>query len=215
MQIKLIFTRKVLASFWKRGFLELGSGLFKYRSVNQDTIVNVSRISCQNESEKIKFFAVNNGSRLRAFIVAMNDDYVFYTGLTSAGANGYIHIRLQRPFQTLELASNRGLRKSVQLMEKENWYNWWFFDSNSSSISLVGVSGLWTLSLPECLMEFCKVTLTFEYRKPMMWPFKWKLSACTYTWCYLFVKLLENEIWKFGRNLPLATFGSESGNIFI
>ena len=38
--------------------------------------------------------------RLRASIVAMNDDYVFYTGLTSAGANGYIHIRLQRPFQT-------------------------------------------------------------------------------------------------------------------
>ena len=28
-------------------------------------------------------------------------------------------------------------------------------------------------------------------------------------WCYLFVKILENEIWKFGRNLPLATFGSE------
>ena len=116
---------------------------------------------------------------------------------------------------TLELASNRGLRKSVQLMEKENWYNWWFFDSNSSFIALVGVTGLSTLSLPECLMEFCKVTLTFEYRKPMMWPFKWKLSPCTYTWCYLFVKLLENKIWKFGRNLPLATFGSETGNIFI
>ena len=66
----------------------------------QDTIVNVSRISCQNESEKIKFFPVNNGSRLRAFIVAMNDDYVFYTGLTSARANGDIHIRLHRPFQT-------------------------------------------------------------------------------------------------------------------
>ena len=43
----------------------------------------------------------------------------------------------------------------------------------------------------------------------MMWPFKWKLSACTFTWCYLFVKIFENEIWKFGRNLPLATFGSE------
>ena len=28
---------------------------------------------------------------LRASIFAMNDDYVFYTGLTSAGANGYIH----------------------------------------------------------------------------------------------------------------------------
>ena len=33
MQIKLIFTRKVvhLASFWKWGFLELGSGLLLYR----------------------------------------------------------------------------------------------------------------------------------------------------------------------------------------
>ena len=43
----------------------------------------------------------------------------------------------------------------------------------------------------------------------MMWPFKWKHSACTFTWCYFFVKILENEIWKFARNLPLATFGSE------
>ena len=49
-------------------------------------------------------------------------------------------------------------------------------------------------------------------RNPMMWPFKWKLSACTFTWCYLFVKILENEILKFGRNLPLATFGSERVN---
>ena len=65
--------------------------------------------------------------------------------------------------------------------------------------------------MPEYLMEFCKATLTFEVcrRNPMMWPFKWKLSACTFTWCYLFVKILENEMWKFGRNLPLATFGSE------
>ena len=43
----------------------------------------------------------------------------------------------------------------------------------------------------------------------MMWPFKWKLSTCTFTWCHLFLKILENEIWNFGRNLPLATFGSE------
>ena len=46
-------------------------------------------------------------------------------------------------------------------------------------------------------------------RNPIVWPFRWKLSACTFTWCYLFVRILENEIWKFGRNLPLATFGSE------
>ena len=43
----------------------------------------------------------------------------------------------------------------------------------------------------------------------MMWPFKWKLSACTYTWCYLFFKILQKEIWKSVWNLPLATFGSE------
>ena len=43
----------------------------------------------------------------------------------------------------------------------------------------------------------------------MLLPFKWKLSACTYTWCCLFFKILQNEIWKSGRNLPLATFGSE------
>ena len=48
---------------------------------------------------------------------------------------------------------------------------------------------------------------------PMMWPFKWKLSACNLTWCYLFVKILENEIWKFGQNLPLATFSSERINV--
>ena len=103
---------------------------------------------------------------------------------------------------------------------------------------------LLTRSLPECLMEFCKVNLTYEsvdeilwcddsnetssavlshgtiYSvcssnfwvrgwNPMMWPFKWKLSACTVTFCYLFVKILESEIWKFGQILPLATFGSE------
>ena len=46
-------------------------------------------------------------------------------------------------------------------------------------------------------------------QNPMMWPFKWKLSAYTFTWCYLFLKIFENEMWNFGWNLPLATFGSE------
>ena len=30
-----------------------------------------------------------------------------------------------------------------------------------------------------------------------------------------FLKILENEIWKFGRNLPLAMFGSERVNLII
>ena len=82
------------------------------------------------------------------------------------------------------------------------------FSSNSDKFCI-----LLTLSLPECLMEFCKVILTFVCgRNPMMWPFKWKLSACTFTWCYLFLRMLENEIWEFGRNLPLATFGIERVN---
>ena len=32
----------------------------------------------------------------------------------------------------------------------------------------------------------------------MMWPFKWSLSSCTYTWCYLFFQISQNEIWTFG-----------------
>ena len=111
-----------------------------------------------------------------------------------------------------------------------------------------GSNILLTLSLPEYLMEFCKVTLTFESvdkilwcdhsnesslpvlsygtiylgcssnfwvcgPNPMMWPFKWKLSACTYTWCWLFFKILQNEIRKLARNLPLASFGSERVNM--
>ena len=43
----------------------------------------------------------------------------------------------------------------------------------------------------------------------MMWPFKWKLSASTFTWCHLFSQLSQHEIWKFGQNLLLAEFGSE------
>ena len=46
-------------------------------------------------------------------------------------------------------------------------------------------------------------------RNRTMWPFKQKLSACTFTWCFLFFKILENEIWKSVRNLPLTTFGNE------
>ena len=46
----------------------------------------------------------------------------------------------------------------------------------------------------------------------MMWPFKWKLSTCIYTWCYLFFKISQHEIWKFGRNLLSAKFGSEKSS---
>ena len=55
---------------------------------------------------------------------------------------------------------------------------------------------------------------------PPMWPFKWKLSACTFTVQFvllvcLFVKILENEMWKFGRNLPLTTFRSGRVKVWL
>ena len=31
----------------------------------------------------------------------------------------------------------------------------------------------------------------------MEWPFKWNLSTCAYTRCYLFFKISQNEIWDF------------------
>ena len=73
-------------------------------------------------------------------------------------------------------------------------------------------NGMWknavvfTPSLPECLMEVCKVTLTFESIDEILWCDHSNESflPVLFTWCYLFVKILENEIRKFGRNLPLA-----------
>ena len=85
----------------------------------------------------------------------------------------------------------------------------------SSFMREKGSNILLTLSLPEYLMEFCKVTQNFWVcgPNPMMSPFKWKLSACTYTWCWLFFKILQNEVCKLTRNLPLASFGSERVNM--
>ena len=40
----------------------------------------------------------------------------------------------------------------------------------------------------------------------MLWPLKWKLSACTFTECYFFFRISQKEIWKFGQNLLLAKF---------
>ena len=35
------------------------------------------------------------------------------------------------------------------------------------------------------------------------------VKTTIYVTTILFLKILGNEIWKFGRNLPLATFDSE------
>ena len=36
-------------------------------------------------------------------------------------------------------------------------------------------------------------------QNPMEWPFKWNLLGSTFMWCYLFLKILRNEIWDFCR----------------
>ena len=43
----------------------------------------------------------------------------------------------------------------------------------------------------------------------MLWPLKWKLSACTFTECYFFFRISQKEIWKFGQSLLLAKFCSK------
>ena len=75
------------------------------------------------------------------------------------------------------------------------------------------VPSLLTLSLPEYLMEFCKVSLTFEPVDQILWcdhSNETSLPVLSHDAIFqIFFQILENEIWKFGGNLPLATFGSE------
>ena len=64
-----------------------------------------------------------------------------------------------------------------------------------------------TLSLPECLMKFCKVALTFESVDETLWSDhsnETSLPVLTHAWCYLFFKISQNEIWDFLLNF---TFG--------
>ena len=68
------------------------------------------------------------------------------------------------------------------------------------------------LSLPESEIDrvlWGDSTFWVCGRNPMMWPFKCKLSACTYTRCYLFFRIWENEMVTFGWNFRLAKFSSE------
>ena len=42
-------------------------------------------------------------------------------------------------------------------------------------------------------------------QNPMMRPFKWNLSVCTFKWCYLFLKFYKMKFGNFCWILPLAT----------
>ena len=64
---------------------------------------------------------------------------------------------------------------------------------------------LLTLLLPEWIEELCKVALTFESVDKILWcdhSNESSQSACTFTWYYLFFKILQNEIREFLCNLP-------------
>ena len=74
-----------------------------------------------------------------------------------------------------------------------------------------------TLSLPEWIMEFCKVFFKFWLcgRNPMKWPFKWNLSTYNFTWCYLSFKILQNEIYEFLVNFAFGHIWQWKGFIRI
>ena len=53
-------------------------------------------------------------------------------------------------------------------------------------------------------MEFWKVIVTFAFVDEILWYDHLNERSLP-----VLFKMLENEIWKSGRNLPLTTFGSE------
>ena len=70
---------------------------------------------------------------------------------------------------------------------------------------------LLTPSLPEYLMEFCKATLTFESADEILCcdhSNESSLPVLSHDAICL-SKFKKKEMWKFGRNLPSATFGRE------
>ena len=74
-----------------------------------------------------------------------------------------------------------------------------------------------TLSLPKFLMEFCKVTLTFELADEIVWcdhSNESSLPVLSYS-AICFSKFYKLKFANFGRNLPLATFGSERVKGFL
>ena len=93
---------------------------------------------------------------------------------------------------------------------------WWYLldkvDIFVISLTQENICDL-TLSLPECLIEFCKVNVTFESADKILCCacMATQMKAlCLYFHRKLFLfQLSQKEIWKFGQNLLLAKFGSK------
>ena len=70
-----------------------------------------------------------------------------------------------------------------------------------------------TLSPPECLMEFCKMTLTFESVDEILWcNYSNESSLPVLTHGAICFSEFYKMKFALGRNLPLATFGSQRVN---
>ena len=73
------------------------------------------------------------------------------------------------------------------------------------------LKGQLTLSLPEWMLEFLKVVLTFESVDKILWcdHSNETPSACTFKWPYLFSKFFKTKFGNFCSILPLSTLGTE------
>ena len=63
----------------------------------------------------------------------------------------------------------------------------WCYHSNETSSAVLSRSTIYLV---------CSSNFWVCRWNPMMWLFTWKLSVCTFIWCYLFVKILvEICLW--------------------
>ena len=75
---------------------------------------------------------------------------------------------------------------------------------------LIFVKGFLTPSLPECMMEFCKMTITFDSADQILWCDHSNESSLTVL--HSAICFTKFHKMKFGRNLLLAKFGSQRVN---
>ena len=112
------------------------------------------------------------------------------------------------------MASNSNNSSSVFTCYKAKYNN--ISKQNKEYYSYIFLISL-TLSLPECLMEFCKVTLTFESADETLWcdhSNETSLPVLTHG-ATCFSKFHKMKFGIFCRILPLATFGSERVNTLL
>ena len=112
MQIKLIFTRTVvhLASFWKWGFLKLGSGLFFYTSpcfkeLLEEVVLNFEFVSqklitlLQNKSKFTRFIVVS------LKVLKLDLTYLYFSAYFAKNYKDKIDFELNKSFNPILMMS--------------------------------------------------------------------------------------------------------------